>query len=108
MRKVCSPGTDAWPRSFMTCNFRTTEFRSVTCDSQNRPSATVNTGLSRISAVAVLADQEGRRLPAGQVQRQPLDEALHVHLRPSSAPCRTTVRKESTTTTAGLGRFHFA
>ena len=30
MRSVCNPGTDACPRSFMICNFRTTEFLSGT------------------------------------------------------------------------------
>ena len=29
MRKVCRPGTDAWPRSFMICSFRTIELRST-------------------------------------------------------------------------------
>ena len=52
MRNVCSPGTDAWPRSFMTCSFRTIEFRSTCWYSQKSPSATVKTGLSRISPSA--------------------------------------------------------
>ena len=30
MRNVCSPGTDAWPRSFIIWSFRTIEFRSIT------------------------------------------------------------------------------
>ena len=40
----------------------------------------MNTGLSRISDLGVLADQERRRLPAGEVQRQPLNEGLQLHL----------------------------
>src|SRR6266481_6563154 len=50
--EVCSPGTEACPRSFMICSFRTTEFRSAACLSQKRPSATVKIGLSRISSSA--------------------------------------------------------
>src|SRR5674476_909537 len=50
MRMVCNPGTEFCPRCFMICNFRTTEFLSANCESQMRPSAIVNSGLSRISS----------------------------------------------------------
>ena len=50
MRMVCNPGTEACPRSFMICSFRTMEFRSDTCESQKMPSTMVKSGLSRISS----------------------------------------------------------
>ena len=37
MRNVCNPGTESWPRSFITCNFRTIEFRSAVWRSQYTP-----------------------------------------------------------------------
>ena len=55
--------------------------------------------------LGVLPDQEGGRLPARQVEGQPLDESLERPPRRCRPPAfRTTVRNESTTTTPGLGR----
>ena len=79
MRMVCNPGTEACPRSFMICNFRTTEFRSATCESQKRPSATVNSGIVADLFHDILADQKRRGLPTGQKLGEPLDERLHLH-----------------------------
>ncbi len=79
MRKVCSPGTDACPRSFMICNFRTMEFRSATWQSQKRPSATVNSGIVAHLILGIFADQKSRGLPTGQKQGKPLNERLQLH-----------------------------
>ena len=102
MRKVCNPGTEACPRSLMICNFRTTEFRSVTCESQKRPSATVNTGLSRISSGTY---SPTRNVVASQLvrnwARRWMNDCISTSLAPAIA-LRTTVRKESTTTMPGL------
>src|SRR5256885_10424045 len=44
--QTCALPICPWPRSFITCNLRTTELRSTVWESQRRPSATVNTALS--------------------------------------------------------------
>ena len=102
MRNVCRPGTDAWPRSFMTCSFRTIEFRSTCWYSQKRPSATVNTGLSRISPSVY---SPIRNVVACQLVRCRASRWTNPWSSASPVPpaaFRTTVRNESTTTTPGL------
>ena len=78
----------------------------VALDALVQPEEAVGDGEDRVVAdlrLGVLADQEGRRLPARQVQRQPLDEALRSSARSAGLPLsRTTVRNESTTTTPGV------
>ena len=79
MRKVCRPGTDSWPRSFMTCKLA---HDRVALDALVEPEQSVGHGEDRVVAQLafdVLADQERGRLPTGQVQRQALDEALELH-----------------------------
>ena len=87
----------------MTCSFRTIEFRSTCWYSQKRPSATVNTGLSRISPSAY---SPIRKVVACQLVRwrasrwtNPCSSDLAVR---AAGLARTTVRNESTTTTPGL------
>ena len=101
MRMVCRPGTEAWPRNFMICIFLTTEFRSVTCQSQRRPSAMVKRGLSRISTSAY---SPTRKVVASQLVRNCARRWMNNCISSSLAlvmAFRTTVRKESTTTIPG-------
>ena len=78
--------------------------------SHRMPSATVKTGVLGAVALGVFADQKGRRLPAGEMNRQAFQEALQVHAAvwPATPAARMMVRNESTTTTPGLTLLHLA
>src|SRR5665213_1507399 len=84
------------------CNLRTTEYLSATCESQSRPSATVKSGLSRISSTVY---SPTRNDVASQLVRNWARRWMNDCISSSLAPAialRTTVRNESTTTTPGL------
>ena len=102
IRNVCRPGTEPCPRSFTTCNFRTIEFCSTCCESQKSPSATVKTGLSRISSITY---SPIRNVVACQLVRCRAScwmNAWSSSWGASALARRATVRNESTMTNAGL------
>ena len=68
MRKVCSPGTDACPRSFTIWSFRTMEFRS---ERLVEPKEAIGDREHRVVAdftLDIFTDQKSRGLPTGQKQ----------------------------------------
>ncbi len=102
MRTVCRPGTEAWPRSFMICSLRTTELRSVTCESHRMPSTMVKSGLSRISSWTY---SPTRKVVASELVRNWDRRWMNdcTSKSPTAlAALRARVRKESTTTTPAL------
>ena len=76
---------------------RTLALRSTFCVSQMMPSAIVKIGLLCDFGDLVLADEKRRRLPAGQMKREPLHELLELRLgrRSRARPCETSRRRRS-------------
>ena len=77
----------------------------VAVDVLGEPEDAVGHGEDRvvIEGDGILADQEGRRLPTGQADGEPLHETLQGRVRSSADPAlRRMVWNESTTTIAGL------
>ena len=78
IRNVWRPGRSACPRILVTLSFRTTE---VSLNRLIQHDEAVGHGEDRMVFTfrsRKLADEEGRRLPGGEVNGQPLDEVLHV------------------------------
>lgn len=101
IRLVCSPGTEAWPRGFMVWSLRTPESCSATCKSQKSPSATVKSGLSRISAGAY---SPTRKVAACQLVRNCARRWMKDCISNSQfvvTAFRTPVRREATITRPG-------